>query len=86
MPGLPLRCAELAGELALRRERWCCALSCGKHGSKLVARADAELSLTPSARSTHPGASAAHWATTATSSCPTHALAATTTANPNPSS
>ena len=32
-----------AWELALRRDRRCCAVSCGKRGSKLATRADAEL-------------------------------------------
>ena len=32
-----------AWESVLRRDRRCCTLSCGKCGSKLIARADAEL-------------------------------------------
>ena len=42
--------------------------------------------LAPNARSTHSGASAAHWAWAATSSCPAHAVAAVTTPSRNPSS
>ena len=41
--GLPPRGAELPGESARWRGRWCSALSWGKHGSKLAARGEAEL-------------------------------------------